>query len=1653
MKPRQTVKNYHNSNVPQYQSQNLLAPPSSSSSLRDIDLAKLGINLDDMPNLQANSNLSNQEEIVKCLQAIYGKNSTEILQKWPALNDWPMQSVSPPDYSRTVGGGPSGSSNTGLGNIGNNIGPNFSNVINNTGNSSQPKQDLQFASNQHAHQTPAINQFRVSTSNIHSPQQQQLSQQKSVLSLHQQHQNDLSNRRLSHHHLSAANASIANLNTATNASNATSTSTPTPESNSVSTLGGNISKNSGPAVTSHVPNIMDALGTMDNVFYEGSMPISKDPSTNQQSLIRHQQLQKLLKATSSQPKSSSLSPATTTLSHRNDLQLQRNVTSNTMPPNQYPLSSQASMISPPQAAFSSVPKSLLNLAACSSSPNSASVSSLQSSTSKFSNMAGRLNLKSMRNASSQITLNNGNNASNNGKSLTRNTGGHSGTSSYRDDNYNQKGIYPIVNDQSTMLQHLTRSVTSATPANNNNSNTAPNLQRPGPKQFPLSLLSDDQTQSSRGSIKNACNVNPNPANLKTSSQVQKAAPAGSSSKDAYLASLQERAAKVGVSIGEINNRSVQPTNMPSAAINTTNNNIIANQCAQQAAVSVSPNQLNREEEINQVDRKEIESALSRVEARNDLSLLYPPMLLASNSQKQINALSAGLQGVEDSELFTKEVKRIVLEECNIIYECKECNNLFRSLANLVKHKRTYCLEHTSERTCVEMAKRPYVGATLSIDQPMTTTTSSGVAFVGEAHPDLDLEQVHGNTVNPDSRSNELGNSMSYNLRGSEGQRGHNMANDLRMLRIMRSQERKNIQDREVTRFKVQNSTSHPSTAQTSLSKLLQSQPKNRLPVSRDCTLITALKMTPNQSTELLTSDQLPALEGDKNFTCSPDNINCEQLVRNSSLAKTLLNEKARNTTPRQSLIELSKAESLQSKNTKRAAPKRKFLEDCIQKVKRDKLLTEEEEENEPQAHLSDSNPAIMKSLLHSDVGRIDAKQDIEAGSEVLELNSPGESENDSDMLMIDLDGPKRKTPLKKTKRRVSTAASSTASSTSSVKLNTSSALLKALTRPVDTKKSNATPLHREDRICLPPQETVQDTPKEQAQNAPSYMDCEPEVLSPLFDKYTCDICDTDYKDLESLVSHTVTKHAVEKMVYPCIFCSFSFITLENVCRHIIDIHKKPKAQVHRLKEVVRSRSFISTDFLACSDYSSLSVDNQERTVDQKTEKIADESTDLSQNSNSLCKFEGMRTRGKKRVDYNLMINNDISDAETYFRAGKSRSKSADHPAIAIDTAPEDNPVKAASVDLDLMDSDSDPGSVHVESDGDKCKANTPPAYHVSEHPRNGLVALEETNSLGKDDSQSQTGLSQTGKEGLGRLQSVMHNEEASIAEVEDSEDAKDIIIDDPPQLEVSQEATNETRESQKASIAHESDGEGEDLKEAASESDANAESDPEQSADESSSSSSSSAVSSSSTSSPSSSSSSSSSSSQKRSSSGSPTSPTSSSSSSSDISEDGLTLQQDLDGASSKSFKSESSKLRNTDKPAQHKFVDNLDSGAGKEACHSVDDTRLSNSNKHNNSTKDSKNQPSGADLSLPQLSNDSDSEIYPESDIDIDSTPSHGLSKERNSESPTKQTPHRSTSSNKSTSELTPSSSNAAGGGGIMKLKIQLKTRPDEKSKVYEIV
>ncbi len=62
-------------------------------------------------------------------------------------------------------------------------------------------------------------------------------------------------------------------------------------------------------------------------------------------------------------------------------------------------------------------------------------------------------------------------------------------------------------------------------------------------------------------------------------------------------------------------------------------------------------------------------------------MLTPPVVTSLTGMRQaLHALEAG----------TPDVKAVLLNEVNLVYECRVCFNMFRSLANLVSHKARFC---------------------------------------------------------------------------------------------------------------------------------------------------------------------------------------------------------------------------------------------------------------------------------------------------------------------------------------------------------------------------------------------------------------------------------------------------------------------------------------------------------------------------------------------------------------------------------------------------------------------------------------------------------------------------------------------------------------------------------------------------------------------------------------------------------------------------------------------------------------------------------------------------------------------------------------------------------------------------------------------------
>ncbi|KAL3188867.1 hypothetical protein MRX96_003026 [Rhipicephalus microplus] len=110
----------------------------------------------------------------------------------------------------------------------------------------------------------------------------------------------------------------------------------------------------------------------------------------------------------------------------------------------------------------------------------------------------------------------------------------------------------------------------------------------------------------------------------------------------------------------------------------------------------------------------------------DHSVLQQPITLGVQGVRQI---------VQCMTNGSREVKDVLLNECSVLFECKVCRSLFRSLANLLAHKRVYCTRHLCEAMPLCALSAPAEGA-----DHWCVATSSRTSYLS-ARSDCDLTRL------------------------------------------------------------------------------------------------------------------------------------------------------------------------------------------------------------------------------------------------------------------------------------------------------------------------------------------------------------------------------------------------------------------------------------------------------------------------------------------------------------------------------------------------------------------------------------------------------------------------------------------------------------------------------------------------------------------------------------------------------------------------------------------------------------------------------------------------------------------------------------------------------------------------------------------------
>lgn len=109
-------------------------------------------------------------------------------------------------------------------------------------------------------------------------------------------------------------------------------------------------------------------------------------------------------------------------------------------------------------------------------------------------------------------------------------------------------------------------------------------------------------------------------------------------------------------------------------------------------------------------------------------------------------IALGVQGVRQivqcMSVGSREVKDVLLNECSILFECKVCRSLFRSLANLLAHKRVYCTQHLCEAMPLCALSAPHVEPTSDLQlTPIPGTANAVYQRVASDQPDKSSSQA------------------------------------------------------------------------------------------------------------------------------------------------------------------------------------------------------------------------------------------------------------------------------------------------------------------------------------------------------------------------------------------------------------------------------------------------------------------------------------------------------------------------------------------------------------------------------------------------------------------------------------------------------------------------------------------------------------------------------------------------------------------------------------------------------------------------------------------------------------------------------------------------------------------------------------------------
>ncbi|GFR28136.1 zinc finger protein [Trichonephila clavata] len=514
----------------------------------------------------------------------------------------------------------------------------------------------------------------------------------------------------------------------------------------------------------------------------------------------------------------------------------------------------------------------------------------------------------------------------------------------------------------------------------------------------------------------------------------------------------------------------------------------------------------------------------------DHSILQHPFNLGVTNVKQI------LKCMQNG---SKEIKDIILNECNIIYECKICANLFRSLANFLYHKRCYCKKHLCEdmllfdnfeeetRTIVVQPEPPDkdVSKTLEADSTLPQMTVD-TAKLQKTDPVQE-------TDSPIVATEELSVTREKNLRNKNNKTKDSTeevvdgkkvakANKDESPMISRRTREKNSMNATKRALKDANDdppkkTSKAANRVSTASKISNESLSKSVKECVETESVKAMKETDQSMKDAkdpISSSEKSMKKSDAEETIKSSSTESENYKIDDEVPKQTECSKPTFSKPLKKII-IAEPKPLEGKNNN--------VFDNIQNSLKSNKIGFTNITNAAGKKLQCFPKIIFKTIdgnPHAVFQTTDGKNPESITLKSKFENSSGSNKPENEKLIIVLKKEHTTPPTTESKTPVKT---------------------------IRTCKSQSEfHLTRRKRLM--------------ARN-----DCNVQELK-------CLTCNTQFTSLKTLYFHMLSIHSKKRLYYPCPFCKTLFVQMYGVTRHLVSIHNKTKEQVNKLREAIKKKS-------------------------------------------------------------------------------------------------------------------------------------------------------------------------------------------------------------------------------------------------------------------------------------------------------------------------------------------------------------------------------------------------------------------------------------------------------------------------------------------------